>query len=148
MPTAAKLAALILFGLLGAGLAAYVSTLLPPEMPDDLLLPVVAGLSAVSGWRISGAAAGRGERLSEAAATGIRTAVTALFFSLMGFAVAEMIRQAFRRVYDGPMEAVVAVFEEMVELLPLLADAGFVAAFVAGAVVAGILTGMVGRRWT
>lgn len=147
MPTAAKLAALILFGLLGAGLAAYVATILPPEMPDDLLLPVAAGLAAVSGWRISGAAAVRGATLSEAAATGIRTAVTALFLSLLGFAVAEMIKQAFRKVYDGPVEAVVAIFEEMVEFLPLLADAVFVAAFILGAVGAGLLTGVVGRRW-
>ncbi|MEY4984775.1 MAG: hypothetical protein RIR62_3041 [Pseudomonadota bacterium] len=147
MPTAAKLVGAVLFGLLGAGLALYLPAILPESMPYGALLPVSAAVAALCGWMIAGAAAGRGRSYAEGAATGARTAVTAAFAVLFVFSVEQMLALAFRRLYDGPVEAVIGIFEQMVKLAPLLIDAGFIALLVIGGMVAGALTEGAGRRW-
>lgn len=147
MPTAAKLVGAILFGCLGAVMALYAPAILPESMPHGALLPVSAAVAAVLGWMISGAAAGRGRSYAEGASTGVRTAVTATLVVLFAFSVVQMLKLAFRKLYDGPVEAVVGVFEEMVKLAPLLLDAGFIILLVAGGMVAGALTEAAGRRW-
>ena len=147
MPTAAKLAGLVFFAALGAVIALYVPRLLPPGMARGMLFPVTVGIAGITGWRVAGRALERGKGLFDSVATGMRTAVVALFFVLLAFACGEMVKQAFRKVYDGPVEAVVGVFEELIEFLPMLADPPFIALLLGGGAIAGVLTGMIGRRW-
>lgn len=147
MPTAAKLAGLVFFAALGALMALYVPRLLPEGTVRGLFFPLTVGIAGVTGWRVAGRALDRGKGLSESAATGMRTAVIALFFVLLAFASGEMLKQAFRRTYDGPVEAVVGVFEEFIEFLPLLADPGAGVLLLVGGAIAGVLTGIVGRHW-
>jgi hypothetical protein len=147
MPTAPKLAAAILFGLLGAAVALYLPRVMPAGTPFGMLLPVCAGIFAVTGWRVSGTLAERKPGHGDAMATGLRTASIAALVVLFLFSVAQMIELALRMRYDGPVEALVAIFEEMVKIAPYLADLPFLLMLAAGAALAGLLTGAVGRRW-
>lgn len=151
MPTAAKLAGAVFFALLAVALAVYVPQILPAGMARGRLLPVAVVIAALTGWRVAGTALtvapDRPKSHAEAASIGMRTAVIALLVALFAFAVGEMARQALRKIYDGPVDALVGVFEELVEFLPPLADPTFVAILLLGGALAGVLTGLVGRRW-
>jgi hypothetical protein len=70
------------------------------------------------------------------------TVVVAAF--LQCFAI--MIRQSLRRLYDGPVEAVVDVFELMVRNGQHLLHAEVLLALALGGVLAGLLTEWVGRN--
>lgn len=147
MPTAPKLAAAIMFGLLGGLLALYLPRVLPAGLASGILLPVTAGIFAVTGWRVSGTAAERRRGYGDAVATGLRTVALAAFAVLFVFSVTQMIELALRMRYDGPVEALVAIFEEMVKIVPHLVDLPLLAMLGAGAVLGGLVTGAVGRRW-
>ena len=59
-----------------------------------------------------------------------------------------MVRRSTKMLYDGPMEAVLAVFDLMVGYGRLMLDAPFIGVVVGGGVVCGWLTEFVSRRWS
>lgn len=148
MPTAGRLVAAILF----APLFWYASTLALPyftieEAPvPDAFAMVNAGLGLVLGWTIAGSRAGKGTwfgALSYGLTAGIAISVAALFVH----SFVQMVQLSLRRVYDGPADAVIGVFELMFENALVLAkpDVGIVLGV--GSVAAGLVTEWFGRNY-
>jgi hypothetical protein len=145
MPTGAKAMAAVSFAVVGWLIAnAYV-----PNMPEatamGLFREMVAGLGAIVGWRVMGTSVGKG--YVGAVGSGLKTVIVLIVVALLFFGVYEMLRQSVKMVYDGPLEAVLDVFQRMMtRSVPLLSVNVLVFAAVGGAV-AGILTENASRRW-
>lgn len=154
MPTAAKLVAAVVFALVG-GLAAH---LFIPAMPEGTAISyfreISAGIGLLCGWWIMGRGTSRsvgrstGHSYSDAISTGIVTSVAILFWCLLGFAIYFMIKRSTNMMYDGPMEAVLAVFELMYEYGAYLARPATPVALLLGGIFGGCLTEFVARRWS
>ncbi|TAG25038.1 MAG: tellurium resistance protein [Rhodobacterales bacterium] len=82
-----------------------------------------------------------------AVGSGWKTVVVLVFFALLFFAIYEMLRQSVKMRYDGPFEAVVDVFNQMVARSVPLGSVGVILIMAVGGAIAGILTENASRRW-
>jgi len=110
MPTAAKAVSAFYF----AALAWYVSTYIPPLFEESgqrftWFFQINAALGALIGWRVVGRRAGAG--ISQAVGVGVTGGAALGIVALFAHSSAHMLKQSLRKAYDGPAEAVVAVFE-------------------------------------
>lgn len=147
MPTAAKLASAILFALIGwfAG-TAYVETL-PEGQPAALVAPVAAGVGLFQGWFTMGRNA-TGQLIMDLG-TGLRTSVQIAFFVVLIFGLLEMFDRSTRLRYDGLGEATVAAMELFLEYgLSVVLAVNTMMILALGGMAAGILAGLVSRRWS
>lgn len=154
MPTASRLAAAIAFAILGFLAAHLYASHLPPESVVGRLREVSALVGAVVGWWTLGREIGKqhtGERKSRgygnAFGAGVRTAVVMVFWVLLGFSIYLMVRKSMHMMYDGPMEAVLGIFDLMLEYGRKLAEADVLATLFVGGGLGGVLTEWAGRRW-
>jgi hypothetical protein len=146
MPTAAKLVAAVLFAMTGF-LAAET---FKPQMPEGTAFGafslIVAGIGLICGWRVMGGLVGRGYLAS--AGFGLRTSVTIVFWALLGFSIHRMVSLSLSAMpYDGPMEAIVGIFEEMVEYGKLLLARDVIIALAVGGIFGGMAAEWASRRW-
>ncbi|MEQ3626599.1 MAG: TrgA family protein [Celeribacter sp.] len=146
MPTASRLVAAIAF----AALLYVASDLFVRLLPDgrtDLSFPGLnAGIGALCGWLVMGRLAGRG--YGKALESGIRTAATAVFWALVIWCSAEMISHSMAMRYDGPTEAVVAVFDLMLNYGRLLGtDLQVMVTLLAGSLLGGLLAEWASHRF-
>ena len=146
MPTAAKLVAAALFAALALLAAEIYRPLLPEGTQTGWLHLGSAAIGLICGWRIMGRLVGKG--YLTAMNTGIRVSVTVLFWALLAFSIAVMIRRSTKMLYDDAGEAILAVFALMLEYAKLMLDAQFIAAVLLGGLLCGWLTEFVGRRWS
>ena len=146
MPTAAKLAAAALFAALGFIAAEIYRPLLPEGTQTGWLHLGSAAIGLLCGWLIMGRLTGKG--YVTAMNSGVRVSVTVLFWAVLAFSIYVMVRRSTKMLYDGPMEAVLAVFDLMVGYGRLMLDVPFIAVVVGGGVVCGWLTEYVSRRWS
>lgn len=145
MPTAAKLAAALLFAMV-----AFVSAqLFIPAMPEGSSVgyfrEISTGLGLVVGWFFMGKRPGKGYSASMSA--GLQSSLVLLFWVLLVFGSVAMYHKSVRMMYDGPMEAVLGIFDEMLKYAKLLVAPATPVALAVGGAVAGILTEWVNRRW-
>jgi hypothetical protein len=145
MPTGAKAMAAISFAVVGWITAnAYV-----PNMPEagqvGLFRELSALLGAIVGWRVMGNAVGKG--YVRAVGSGWKTMIVLVFFALLLFGIYEMLELSVQMRYEGPLEAILDVFQRMMERSIPLLSTGVIAAILIGGGVAGILTENAGRRW-
>lgn len=147
MPTAAKLAAAILFG----ALAWLVSELVRPLFPEGTNLGRFAlynaMIGAVVGWGMAGARART--TWSNAVAYGLTAAASMVMSGLIIYGILKMVRQSTRRVYEGPVEAMVDVVRIIVEDAgKYLAQPEILLTLAVGGVVCGLITEWVGRNYS
>ena len=109
MPTAGRLFAAIAFAIIGGYFAYRISPLFDEGQEPSFWYPLCVLAGVWAGWVVVGKRAGRG--YSAAISNGL-TGVAAQFFWII-FIVAffDMINKSMRRSYDGPVEAVVNVFQ-------------------------------------
>ena len=145
MPTGAKATAALCFAVVGWLVAnAYI-----PNMPEattvGYLREWVGVLGALVGWRVMGNSVGKG--YVGAVGSGWKTVIVLVITALLCFGLYEMLQESVRMKYDGPIEAILDVFNRMmVRSVPLLS--GSVLGFAAiGGAVAGVLTENASRRW-
>lgn len=144
MPTAAKLAAALLFGAL-AWAASLLAEAQAPEGTDlGRFAEVNLLVGAVAGWRVAGGRAGATAR-ADAAHGATAAAVTAVG-ALVIHSLRIMIRRSLRRMYDGPVEALLAAVEIALRQAAALGTPAVAATLLGGGVAAGLLAGWVGRR--
>lgn len=145
MPTAAKLFAALAFAIV----AFFTAEVFKPHMPEGTQFGyfsfVSALIGAISGWKVMGPEAGRGNWM--AVSSGMKTALFMALVALFIFATYEMLVEAFRPSYSGPMEAVIAIFDFAVEyFVTFLAWDVLIVLFVGGAL-AGSFSEWAARRW-
>lgn len=146
MPTAAKLSAAALFALV-----AFVSAqLFIPAMPQGSAIgyfrEISTGIGLVVGWFFMGKRAGQGYAVSISA--GIQSSLVLLFWVLLVFGSVAMYYKSVRMMYDGPMEAVLGVFDEMLTYAKMLAAPATPIALAVGGALAGMVIEWVDRRWS
>ncbi|MCC6306562.1 MAG: TrgA family protein [Rhodobacteraceae bacterium] len=145
MPTAAKLVAALVFAAVAfLGASVYVP-LLPEGTQARWFAAASAAIGALVGWLVMGPLAGRG--LVAAMGYGLRTAATIVFWTGLLFSGREMILRSLNMRYDGPMEAVVGVFDIALDYGRLLADPQILAVLGLGGMVGGIAAELASRRW-
>ena len=145
MPTAARLVAALCL----AALAYVVSGMVMPLMPENTdfgyFIPINIGLGLLVGWVAMGKRAGRGTTAA------INNGLTGVFLLMLwGIGVQatnEMVRLAMRNRYDGPLEALTAIFEIGAEYALIIATVPIGVVLLIGAVVSGLLTEFAGNRW-
>lgn len=155
MPTAAKLASAILFAGLGYVVSLLIAQLtaqgaFEPKIPRETLFglfPYVnAGIGLLCGWLVMGPLAGRG--FYAASGSGVRTAATLVFFSILVFSGREMILRSMKMRYGGPFEAVQGMFGLIVDYAPVVIAPAVLVVLVLGGAVCGMLAEAVSKRWT
>ena len=145
MPTAAKLVAAI-------ALAAvmYLATVtfipgLPEGTQTGYIREIAAGIGFFCGWFFVGRAPGN--TFPEAMSTGLKGAVIACFWVLLAASGYLMIRRSMRMMYDGAFDAVLGVFEQLIELGALLFVPGVIGVLLFGGLAVGAVTRGAARRW-
>lgn len=145
MPTAAKLAAAILFFIVG-WIAANVHVPALGEGENVGFFRELVGLiGVVCGWKVMGPSVGRGYR--EAIGSGLKTVIVLTFFALLLFSIYVMIGLSMRRIYDGPVDAVLAVFSLMLEEAQKMLTPWVLGTLIIGGSLAGLITERISRRW-
>ncbi len=146
MPTAAKLVAAVVFAIVGWIAAdAYVPTL-GEGYDAGPFRELVALIGLAVGWRVMGPDAGHGYQ--QAVGSGLKTAVVMVFFALLLFSVQQMISQSMNMRYDGPLEAVLDVFNVMLERALEMMTTQILGTLLVGGIIGGILTEKASKRWS
>ncbi|WP_299843967.1 TrgA family protein [uncultured Roseovarius sp.] len=146
MPTAAKMAAAICLG----AVAWYASEIIRPLMPDGTdfgwfnYVNLVLGL--LCGWFVVGTRVGRS--YVESFSAGLTGMAALVFWALFLQSFNEMLKLALQRRYEGPVEAIVAIFEIGVDFGSSLLDAKLIFVLLVGGIVAGVMAEWASRRWS
>ncbi|WP_120504892.1 TrgA family protein [Sulfitobacter mediterraneus] len=137
MPTAAKLTAAICLAAVGYILSLMVMPLMPESTDFGYFVPLNMFLGLCVGWFVMGRRAGRG---TTAAINNGLTGVFVLMLWGVGVqAINEMIRLAMRNRYDGPFEAMVAVFQIGAEFAVIVITVPIVIVAVIASIIGGLL---------
>lgn len=146
MPTMGRLIGAVLFG----ALAWYTSLLIIPLFPESSPLGLFQEVNTVfglfAGWAVAGPRAGLGyvAAFSYGLTAMVAMVVMALFFN----SSVVMIEQSLRKRYDGPGEAVTAVFEYFIEHGAMMMTPEIIGTLVAGGIIGGLVTEFFGRRFS
>ena len=147
MPTAAKLVAAVLWGALAWYVSQLIKPLFPPGSDVGWFAEINAVIGVVLGWRVAGSRAGAS--WLGAISYGLTATVAVVFWGLFLQSFAKMVgKSTITGAYDGPVDAVVGVFEMMVEHGRLMIDPTVIGALVVGGVLAGLLTEWTARNFS
>lgn len=146
MPTAAKLFGALAFAAIAFFAANAVVPLLPEGAQLGSFIPISTIVGALSGWFVAGPLSGRGYKASFG--NGMRAALSIVFWCLAIFAVDEMVNNAIRHRYDGPMSAIVGAFEIALDFAKMILVPDVVGILVIGGMLGGAFVEWVARRWS
>ena len=145
MPSAPRLIGALCLACVAFVISLMVMPLMPESTDFGNFVPLNICLGIVVGWIVMGPRAGRGRT------AGINNGITGVFvLMLWGVGIQacnEMVRLAMRNRYDGPLEALTAVFQIGAEYALIIATVPIGVALLIGAVVSGSITESVARRW-
>jgi hypothetical protein len=145
MPTAGRLAGAVIYGLFGWYLAGLTIPFFPESNAPDYWVPASAGISLIIGWRVCGSRAGQG--YNQAVATGITAAGSMAFCLIFVLAFNQMISNAMRLFYNGPVEAVMDIATQMIDFGVYFYDWGLIATLFVGGIVCAFVTEFFGQRF-
>jgi hypothetical protein len=145
MPTAAKFAAALCLAFV-----LYIATInYIPALPEGTqtkgIAEIAAGIGCLCGWLFVGPKPGRTS--GKAISNGIKGALIAVFWVLMVAATYQMIRRSLRMMYDGAFEAVIGIFEQVLDLGGYVFVPGVLAWIFMGGLATGLITRAVSLRW-
>lgn len=146
MPTASKLVAAVAFALLGLLAAQTFVKYLPEGTPLSYFREITAAIGFIVGWLWMGKLTRKGYR--EAINSGMVTALILVFWALLAFSLYFMLKKSMRMMYDGPMEAVLGVFQLMFDYGKMLLVPDMLGVIIVGGMVAGLVTEWAGKRWS
>ncbi|WP_054005056.1 TrgA family protein [Cypionkella psychrotolerans] len=146
MPTASKLVAAVAYALLGFLAAQTFVKYLPEGTPLGYFREITAAIGFITGWLVMGKLTRKGYR--EAINAGLVTALLLVFWALLAFSLYFMIKKSMRMMYDGPMEAVLGVFQLMFDYGKMLLVPDMLGVILVGGIVAGLITEWAGKRWS
>lgn len=147
MPTAGKMTAAVLFGIL----TWYASELIKPTFPEGTDLgfftEINTAIGIICGWIVAGSRAGTG--YNAAVSYGLTATAALVFWGLLLQSGGVMIRQSMRvsNSYGSAFEAVIDVFNLMLEHGAQMATPAIIGTLVIGGIVAGLITEFIGSRY-
>lgn len=145
MPNAAKLFAALSLALLALVVSALILPLLPDGTNFEKFTLVNVAIGALTGWHVMGKRAGQGVTL--AINNGLTGMAVMVFWGLFVQGCNEMVRLAMRNRYDGPFDAIKAVFEIGYEYALVIMVPSVVLTLLAGGIVAGFVANYAKKRW-
>ena len=145
MPDAARLVAALSLALLAFIVSGQIMPLMPEGMDFGYFTWVNVGIGVLAGWVVMGKRAGRGT--TSAINNGLTGMVVLLFWGIFVQGAYEMWRQALRNRYDGPFEAIGAIFRFGLKEGVVLLAPHIIATLLIGGVLAGLATEYAWRRW-
>jgi len=146
MPTAAKLFGAIAFTLIAFLAAEAMKPFLTGNQARGFFSEACALVGAFAGWRVMGPGA-EGTR-KKAILTGLKTSFTVAMWSLMLFAIWEMLERAVDGRYGTAVRAIEGVFAVMLEYGALLVIAvPTIIVLVIGGVAGGVFSNWAAERW-
>lgn len=107
--------------------------------------PVNMIIGLLVGWKLMGPRAGGG--ITPGITLGITSVVVMVFWALFVQGCYEMFRLAMRNRYDGPFEAIIAIFEIGFEYALLIAQPNIIATLAFGALFTGVMIEYISRIW-
>lgn len=145
MPDAARL-----FAAIGLAITAFiVSGQIMPLMPEGTdfgyFTWVNMAIGALAGWISMGKRAGKG--ITAAINNGLTGMAVMVFWALFVQGVYEMVRLAMRNRYDGPFEAIMAIFEIGIDYGTTIFTIPVITTLVVGGIVTGFATEYAWRTW-
>jgi hypothetical protein len=145
-PTAAKLIAAVILGIIGFVLSLLVVPLLQEGTNVGWFPLVNMVIGLLAGWITVGRRAGRGT--SGAIGNGLTGGAVLLFWGLFVQSFNEMLRLSLRNRYDGPVQALTDMLETGYEWgLLALTSPLFSLTLLLGAVAAGLSAEIAARLW-
>lgn len=145
MPTAARLIAALCLVVLAFVVTTQVIPLFPEGTDFGYFLWVNMTIGALCGWIVMGKRAGRG--ITPAINNGFTGVTAMMFWGLFVQGTNEMVRLAMRNRYDGPFEAIIAIFEIGYEYALTIAVPGIILTLLIGSLISGLATEYAWRRW-
>lgn len=145
MPDAARLVAALSLGLIAFVVSRQIMPLMPEGTDFGWFVWVNVAIGATCGWVVMGKRAGQGA--AAAINNGLTGVAALIFWGLLVQGTHEMMRLALRSRYDGPSEAVSAIFRIALDYGRIMLVPGIVASCLIGAVLAGLATEHARRRW-
>ena len=145
MPTAARLVSAFCLAVVAFIISQMVIPLMPESTDFGYFVPVNIFLGLAVGWIVMGPRAGRG--WTSGINNGFTGVAVLMLWGLGVQSINEMIRLAMRNRYDGPFEAILAVFYIGAEWAWEIATQDIGIALVVSAVVTGLIAEWSSRRW-
>ncbi len=145
MPNGARLIAALSMALLAFVASQLIMPLMPEGTDFGYFVHVNMAIGVVTGWVLMGRRAGGG--LVPAINNGLTGMAVMVFWGLFAQGVWEMFRLAMRHRYDGPFEALSAIFTIGLDYFFVMAVPHVLLALVIGGVLAGLATENAFRRW-
>ncbi len=146
MPTASRLVASVCLAVLAFFVSGQIIDHTPDERDFGYFTPANIAIGFICGWVVMGKRAGRG--ITPAINNGLTGAASMVFWGLFSQGTYEMFRLAMRHRYDGPFEAVLAIFKIGINYAyEFLLHPQIIWTLLIGAVLSGLLTEMASRRW-
>ncbi len=147
MPTAAKLVSAIYMAIASVVVIMVVVSVYPDIEREQNRMAITAGIvGLLVGWR------GLGKRIKfeerTAVSLGIRSGGSAYLWVLFLFGLNEMIQGILRNRYFEPIDAVLTIPAEMMEIGQLSLRLPIVAAILVLSAVGGIIAKRTGNRWS
>lgn len=145
MPTASKLVAAVCLAIIAFIVSGQIMPLMPEGTDFGYFTVVNIALGLIVGWVAMGKRAGRG--FAAAVTNGLTGIALLVFWGLFVQGCYEMFRRAMRNRYDGPFEAVMAIFEIGVGYGAVLLATNIIGTLLIGGVIAGLATDFANKRW-
>jgi len=145
MPDAARLVAALSLMVIAFVITGQIIPLFPEGTNFGYFLYVNLAIGALSGWIIMGKRAGKGT--TAAINNGITGVVVMMFWGLFVQGANEMFRLANRNRYDGPFEAIIAIFEIGADYGLMILQVNILVTLLIGSVLAGLATEYAWRTW-
>ncbi len=145
LPTAARLVAALSLAALGWLGSEMVRPLMPPHTAFGWFNYVNAVLGALCGWFVIGSRAGRG--YTESIANGLTGVLALIIWAFFAQSFNLMLKQSMENKYDGPIEAIVGIFDNAIDYGEFLIDPMLIAVLLIGGMICGLLAEASSRRW-
>ncbi|WP_411891990.1 TrgA family protein [Yoonia sp. SDW83-1] len=145
MPTAGRLAAALAFFIYGWYIALQATPFFPEGNLPGYAVPLSIGVSILVGWMVVGSRAGRG--YIAAIGNGLTGAAAYTLWMVFLISFYDMIRKSLRRLYDGPMDAIVDVFALMVDLGQDFYDINLIINVVVGGIICALISEYFAKRY-
>lgn len=145
MPNAASLFAGLSLAVIAFIVSGQIIPLFPEGKDFGYFTVVNMAIGALVGWFLMGRRAGQG--ITPGVTNGITGVAVMVFWALFVQGCYEMVRLAMRNRYDGPFEAILAIFEIGYEYGVIIAQPNILWTLVIGAVCSGLLAEYISRIW-